>query len=161
MGFDAQALIAQADNLSLPSYRLEEVATINGVTYYNDSKSTIMQATLAAVDALHNKKIILLLGGVSKGVDRAPFVQQLKDNVQAVICFGKEAEQLRAACCAASIEAHAVKTLEEAVALAQKNSQKAEAILLSPGGASFDLFKDYQERGARFKELVLSLSQLH
>ena len=157
MGFDAEKIISQATNLSLPSYRLEEVATVNGVTYYNDSKSTIMQATLAAVDALKNNNIILLLGGTSKGVDRAPFIKELRGKVQEIICFGKEADELCAACTASGIVAYAAATLEEAVKRAHACAQPDNVVLLSPGGASFDLFKDYKERGERFKELVLKL----
>lgn len=158
MGLNAANIITQAGHLSLPSYRLEEVATVNNTTYYNDSKSTIMQATLAAVDSLNGKNIILLLGGVSKGVDRTPFVQQLKDKVTHVICFGKEAEQLYAACATGKIPATTTRTLEEAVICAQKYTQQNTAILLSPGGASYDLFKDYQARGACFKNLIHALS---
>ena len=160
MGFDAEKIISQATNLSLPSYRLEEVATVNGVTYYNDSKSTIMQATLAAVDALKNNNIILLLGGTSKGVDRAPFIKELHGKVQKIICFGKEADELCASCTASGIVAHATTTLEEAVKRAYACAEPKSAAVLSPGGASFDLFKDYKKRGERFKELVLNLQQL-
>jgi UDP-N-acetylmuramoylalanine-D-glutamate ligase len=164
LGLDSEEIISGAKNLTIPDYRLEKVATIQGTSYYNDSKSTIMQATLAAVDALkqtHNNTIIVILGGTSKGVDRTPFVKKLKNNVTHVICFGAEAHELHAMCNAAGIPATAVATLEEAVALAQKlaSSKTAgsqTAVVLSPGGASFDLFKDYKERGERFKQLVLA-----
>lgn len=162
LNLDAQEIISQAHNLAIPDYRLEKVATVQNVSYYNDSKSTIMQATLAAVDALkktHTNNILVLLGGTSKGVDRRPFVQQLKDNVAHIICFGGEAEQLHAMCQAAGIPATATATLEEAVIRAAQQASAGSAVVLSPGGASFDLFKDYKERGERFKNLVLATSK--
>ena len=159
MGLNAADIIAQADNLSIPDYRLEKVAIINSVTYYNDSKSTIMQATLAAVDALQPHPIILLLGGTSKGVDRTGLMQQLKNKIHRIICFGAESQTLYQACSAAAIPAEDVTTLEDAVALAQTMATAGTNVLLSPGGASFDLFANYQARGERFKELVLGLTQ--
>lgn len=162
LGLDSEEIISQAHNLTIPDYRLEKVATIQGVSYYNDSKSTIMQATLAAVDALkknHEKNIIVVLGGTSKGVDRSPFVQNLHNKVNHVICFGSEAQHLHAMCQKHTIPATAVATLEQAVAFARTTARNNMAVVLSPGGASFDLFKDYKERGERFKSLVMNLSK--
>src|SRR6185437_12731626 len=83
---------------TLPEHRGELVATVDGVDYYNDSKSTIFESTLAAVKRLADKPLILLLGGISKGVDRISRVSELKNLVNLVICFGAEAEQLSQAC---------------------------------------------------------------
>lgn len=159
LNIDVQELISHTHNLAIPDYRLEKVATINEVSYYNDSKSTIMQATLAAVDALkksHTSNIIVLLGGTSKGVDRTPFVKTLKDNVTHVICFGGEAQQLRSMCETVGIPATAAATLEDSMSIARSHARPHSAVVLSPGGASFDLFKDYKERGECFKKLVLA-----
>jgi UDP-N-acetylmuramoylalanine--D-glutamate ligase len=159
---NAQEIISQATHLAIPDYRLEKVATINEVSYYNDSKSTIMQATLAAVDALkkvHGTNITVLLGGTSKGVDRTPFVQKLKDTITHIICFGGEAQQLYTMCESAGIPATATATLENSVEHARQKATSGAAVVLSPGEASFDLFKDYKERGERFKKIVLALSE--
>ena len=137
-------------------HRLEHVATIAGVDFYNDSKATIAQATLAAVSAFEPpRSIILLLGGISKGVDRSTLIQQLPAHVKHIICFGKEAYQLHESCTKHMRSAHSFATLEQAYKLALKKACPGDIILLSPGGASFDLFSNYTERGRRFKELVL------
>ena len=138
----------------LPEHRLEKVATINDIDFYNDSKSTTPEATLAAVEQLKNKPIILLLGGLSKGIDREPLIQKLKNNVKMIICFGKEAEQLNSFCIKHKIVSGTFTTLESAFDTAKKYAQPGEQILLSPAGSSFDLFKNYEKRGKYFKLLV-------
>lgn len=144
-------------DLSIPQHRCQLVRTHAGVSYYNDSKSTVTQATLAAVDKLQNQPIHLLLGGLSKGVDREPLIAALQGEIASIICFGKEAEQLHTFCQNYSIDSHPFATLEEAFAYAHKIAQENEVVLLSPAGSSFDLFKDYQERGERFIKLVHEL----
>src|SRR5437773_6469174 len=82
----------------LPEHRFEKIATINSVDFYNDSKSTTTASTLAAVEKLHHRSLHLFLGGLSKGVDRAPFIKQLARSVKRIYCFGEEAEQLHSLC---------------------------------------------------------------
>lgn len=162
LGADAAKIFAKLNNLSLPDYRLDEVTTIHGVTYYNDSKSTIINASIAAVKTLnkkHGNNIILLLGGTSKGVDRTGSIKELKEHVAHIVCFGAEAKELLAACKKAKIPADATTTLEEAITAAKKHAVSQAAVVFSPGGASFDLFKDYKERGEKFKQVVLNLSR--
>ncbi len=142
--------------LELPEHRLEYVGTHNGRSFYNDSKATIIEATLAAATTL-KEPTHLILGGLSKGVDRTNDITLLKDSVRSVHCFGDEAEQLYTACQAAGISATAHESLELAVKAAYSASKKDEAILLSPGGTSYDLYTNYKERGAHFKELVNKL----
>jgi len=138
----------------IPEHRLEKVAVINTITFYNDSKATIAPSTLAALEKLQGNSLILFLGGVSKGVDRQSFIQALPGKVKRIICFGKEAEQLKAWCDTCSLEAKSFATLEEAFKNAVAMAQTGDCILFSPAGASFDLFADYKERGERFKQLV-------
>ncbi len=147
-------ILAQSAKLTRFEHRLEYVATYDGITFYNDSKATIMQATLAAVQELSAHNIILLLGGLSKGVDRRNDIQKLSGTVGQVICFGQEAQQLRKACTVMHIPVQITKTLENAFELAVKIAKPRDYILLSPGGSSFDLFSNYKERGKRFKELI-------
>lgn len=134
--------------------RLEYVGTHNNIHFYNDSKATIMQATQNALHALAGHTIILLLGGISKGVDRTEDIQALEGKVSYVICFGKEAEKLHKICSEVQIPSDLSATLEEAFNKAILQAQAGNTILLSPGGASFDLFANYKERGNRFKELI-------
>jgi UDP-N-acetylmuramoylalanine--D-glutamate ligase len=141
LGFDARTFIAGARVPDLPHNRLEPVATVPGITFINDSKSTIIQATIAAIEALAPQSIILLLGGLSKGVDRIPYLGQLRTTgaVRHVICFGAEAQALFAGCQQAGLPASCCATLEEAVTLAYEQArleQKNTCVLLSPGGTS-------------------------
>ena len=140
-------------------HRLEKCGEYKGISIYNDSKSTLAPATLAAVDKLAGQPIILFLGGVSKGVDRSALISQLQGKVKTIYCFGKEAEQLHGWCLDQKIPSFCHTTLDEAFAAATKEAQSGDQILLSPGGASFDLFANYQERGDYFKKLVKNLKQ--
>src|SRR5581483_3804430 len=83
-----------AQHLNVPEHRLEKVRTYNDVDFYNDSKSSTPQATLAAVERLQGRPIHLFLGGLSKGVDRKELVASLTDKVAYLYCFGKEAQTL-------------------------------------------------------------------
>lgn len=139
---------------SLPAHRLEYLGCKRGILFYNDSKSTTPSSTLAAVQQLEQKPIILLLGGLSKGVDRMPLVQTLHNHVKTVICFGAERQQLSAWCIEFGIPTAQATTLTQAFNLAIEHSTLGDIILLSPGGSSYDLFTDYQERGNHFKNLV-------
>ncbi len=136
-------------------HRLEYVATINNVDFYNDSKATVAQATLAAIESLGHRSIILLLGGLSKGVNRKKLIDKLPSNIKLVVCFGKESYQLHKLCVHSLRSACSVATLEQAYAYAVKRAQAGDVVLLSPGGTSFDLFANYQERGRCFKDLVM------
>jgi UDP-N-acetylmuramoylalanine--D-glutamate ligase len=152
------ATIEQAhDKLAVPEHRLEKVATINNIDFYNDSKSTTAQATLAAVHRLQGRPIHLFLGGLGKGVDRTPLIQQLQGLVVHIYCFGKEAATLYNACLNNRISATEHATLEEAFATCARNIHPDDQVLLSPAGTSYDLFTMYTERGNRFKELVRQL----
>ena len=140
--------------LTLPHHRLDIVATIGDVTFYNDSKSTIAQATLAAVASLRTRPIHLFLGGLSKGVDRRFFIDQLRNQVASIVCFGTEAEQLYTYCKQAGIPASCHSTLETAFQACIMQARSGDCVLFSPAGASYDLFKNYQERGDQFVQLV-------
>lgn len=139
---------------NLPAHRLDRVAQINGLTFYNDSKSTIPQATLAAIDQINSNNITLFLGGISKGVDRTELIYKLKTKVDSVVCFGGEADNLYQLCKKNKIISYNCKTLTEAFNTAINNCKTGQILLFSPAGASFDLFKNYQDRGDNFVKLV-------
>jgi UDP-N-acetylmuramoylalanine--D-glutamate ligase len=143
-----------ADSIVLPEHRLEWVATVNGTIFYNDSKATIPQATMAALDQCKNPTI-LFLGGLSKGVDRSSLINYIaKKTVTHVACFGAEAAQLNQWCKNNSISSTAHATLEDAFSSVQALFKPDVTVLFSPSGSSYDLFQDYQERGKQFKKLV-------
>jgi len=153
LSLDAHAIIMPHALYNLPQHRMDNPIIYQEISFYNDSKSTLMQSTIAAVDKMHTPPL-LLLGGLSKGVDRVTLLPLLKDRVKGLICFGKEAAHLAAAARTIDISASAHVTLDEAFNTALTHAQKGDCILLSPGGSSYDLFSDYKERGAYFEELV-------
>jgi len=157
LGLPLTALPAHAQHLIMPEHRIEYVATIRDAQFYNDSKSTTPTATLAAVQRFCDKPIHLLLGGLSKGIDREPLIQQLRNKVKMVYCFGKEAKELRALCAKHLVPALAFPSLEESVAASSSAAQPGDIILLSPAGSSYDLFQNFEHRGRVFKDLVASL----
>lgn len=155
----ARPLSFELNHPVLPPHRLEHVSTINGVSFYNDSKSTAPAPTLAAVQKLSNKPILLILGGLSKGVDRLPLIAAIKQRVKAVYAFGAEAKELEWASTQNSVPCHSFSTLEQAFAACTINARPGDQILLSPAGSSFDLFKNYKERGNHFKKLIEQISK--
>jgi UDP-N-acetylmuramoylalanine--D-glutamate ligase len=140
------------DALAKPEHRLELIGNVGGKLFYNDSKATTPTATNAALQQFKDKSVTLIIGGVSKGVDRSPFMQSLPKNISHVICFGSEANDLAAACTLPNVSICA--SLEEVVKIAHEKSAPGEIILFSPAGASYDLFTNYVERGNLFKKLV-------
>ncbi len=154
-----QTALKTAATITLPSHRVEKIASIKGVDFFNDSKGTVIEATLAAVKKLQGKPILLFMGGISKGVDRSHAFKELKNLVKTVYCFGAEANSLGQGAAAAHIPCHAFSSLDEAFHTAVAHAQPGEQILFSPSGASFDLFSHYEERGNYFKKLVEKLQE--
>lgn len=149
-----EQIALHAHHIHIPEHRLEKVAAIKDVLFYNDSKSTIIESTDAALKALHSKSVILFLGGLSKGVDRAPFIKTLIGRVKTIYCFGAEADTLVYHCKDIGIDARGFATLDDAFATCTQNIVAGDTVLFSPAGSSHDLFSNYQERGNRFKQLV-------
>lgn len=146
-------------------HRLEYVATLDGVDYYNDSKATNPDATVKALTAFKNP-IILLLGGRNKGNSFLPLARVVKGGVhppnggvKVVIVFGEVAEEIRRALVDCGVRVLSAATLSEAVKLARDCSIFGDVVLLSPACASFDMFSNYEERGEAFKGAVLGLGE--
>jgi len=153
-GLDPDQIRIALSYCSLPAHRLEFLGTHHGIQFYNDSKATTPASTLAAVTQLKKAPIILLLGGLSKGVDRAPMIHALLNQVKHIICFGAERDQLLFWCTEVGIPSTSAATMDEAFAQATRHATEGDSILLSPSGSSYDLFTDYQARGDYFKSLV-------
>lgn len=156
LGIDPCIIASLCNNLAPIEHRVELVAKINEVTFYNDSKSTTIQATRAAIEKLQDTPIHLFLGGLSKGVDRSVLLEQLNGHVYFVYCFGAEAEQLFSFCATYNISARAFATLDAAFEYCIAQVKPGHQVLLSPSGSSYDLFLNYEERGKHFKKLVKS-----
>ena len=153
LGYDVTLIPTFAATAQIPEHRMEKIVR-EAITFYNDSKATTPTSTLSAIERLKGQKIILFLGGLSKGIDRSTLVQSLQGTVQRIYCFGKEAPVLHQWCNDYSIPSSSHPTLETAFSSCMENRKENEIIVLSPSGSSYDLFKDYEERGNRFKNLI-------
>ncbi|MEM1244204.1 MAG: cyanophycin synthetase, partial [Pseudomonadota bacterium] len=141
------------------AHRCEYVLSTQGIRWYNDSKGTNIGATQAAITSVGDDligKVVLLAGGLAKGQDFKLLQEPIQRYVKQVILFGEDAT-LIASQLADATEIKLVGSFEEAVKQAQLTAQHGDAVLLSPACASFDMFKDYQERGNIFKKLVQEL----
>ena len=137
-------------------HRSEYVATVRGVDFVNDSKSTNVNSTWYALESL-NTPIILILGGVDKGNDYTLIEDLVKEKVKAIVCMGLDNKKIHAAFNNIVQRIVDTKTAEEAVVAAFSLSLKGNTVLLSPACSSFDLFNNYEERGRMFKEAVRAL----
>src|SRR5438876_2584173 len=135
-------------------HRLELVAERGGVGYVNDSKATNVAATLRALAAYEDEPVRLILGGSRKGEDFAPLAAALGPNVRAVYVIGETADALAGVIPGRSQWAGDLAT---AVERAARAAQPGEVVLLSPACASYDQFRDFEERGEEFKRLVANL----
>lgn len=137
-------------------HRMEPVATIRGVEYINDSKATNVNSTWFALESMV-KPTILILGGVDKGNDYSILMGLVKEKVKAIVCMGTDNRKIHEAF--GSVVSLMVNTAsaEEAVQAAFHFATKGDVVLLSPACASFDLFKNYEDRGNQFKEAVKDL----
>lgn len=137
-------------------HRLEHVAKISGVDYINDSKATNVNSTWYALESV-NPQVILIMGGVDKGNDYEMLRELVQDKVKAIICLGKDNKRIHEAfegdveVIVNTFSAH------EAVQVAYHLAKKGDTVLLSPACASFDLFKNYEDRGNQFKMAVKEL----
>ncbi len=140
-----------------PSHRIEFVATIEGVDYFNDSKGTNIDATIKAVVAMKNE-VILIAGGVDKGASYKPWKEFFLNKVKRIIVLGQAAEKITGDLEDDFVIEH-VATLQEAVMKARALAEPGDTILLSPGCSSYDMFRDYAHRGDEFKKLVLEVQK--
>lgn len=151
---DIQAVEKELKNLQVPEHRVEFVKKIHNVAVYNDSKSTVWQATQSAIERFPNQRIALFLGGLSKGTDRTPLIEYLKTRKITVFSFGAEAEKLAMLCKKHGVGCVQAETLELALELFLKEHTQFDVLLFSPAGSSFDLFKNFQDRGNQFKKMI-------
>jgi UDP-N-acetylmuramoylalanine--D-glutamate ligase len=137
-------------------HRLEHVAKISGVNYINDSKATNVNSTWYALESVSNE-VILIMGGVDKGNDYEMLKDMVHQKVKAIVCLGKDNKRIHEAfeddveIIVNTFSAH------EAVQVAYHLAKKGDTVLLSPACASFDLFKNYEDRGNQFKAAVKEL----
>jgi UDP-N-acetylmuramoylalanine--D-glutamate ligase len=138
-------------------HRCQWVAEVGGVNYYEDSKGTNVGATLAAIEGMPGEKVVLIAGGQGKGQDFTPLRHAVASRARAVVLIGEDAPLLRQALERSAAISHAF-TMEEAVAQAAALAHPGDSVLLSPACASFDMFRNYAERGERFVAAVQGLA---
>jgi UDP-N-acetylmuramoylalanine--D-glutamate ligase len=141
-------------------HRMQHVAEIDGVAYFDDSKATNVGATVAALDGLAPsvKRIVLIAGGKDKGGDYAPMRERLERCARAVIVIGEARTIIKGALSGAAYPVMEAESLEGAVEAARRNAQPGDAVLLAPACASFDMFRSYAHRGEVFQAAVQRLS---
>ena len=136
-------------------HRSQWIAELDGVVWYNDSKGTNVGATLAALQGMPGK-VVLIAGGLGKDADFTPLRQAALEKARAVVLIGRDAPLIEAALNGVVPVAHAA-TMQDAVMQARYLAQPGDVVLLSPACASFDMFSGYEERGQVFADAVLGL----
>lgn len=137
-------------------HRMESVATVRGVEFINDSKATNVNSTWYALESM-TKPTVLILGGVDKGNDYSLIRELVKDKVKAIVCMGTDNKKIHEAFENISEKIVDTASAEAAVAAAFSLGTVGDVVLLSPACASFDLFKNYEDRGLQFKQAVMNL----
>ena len=155
-GVEAEAIVKALKNFKNASHRLEEAGNINNISFINDSKATNVDAAFYALGAF-DKPIIWIAGGTDKGNDYSKLKTRVRKNVKAMVCLGLDNEKLKQSFKDEVKQLLETTDMDDAVKKSFSHAQSGDVILLSPACASFDLFKNYEERGEKFKEAVKKL----
>ena len=156
LGCKPEVIRQAVRNFKAVEHRIEYVATVRGVEYYNDSKATNVDATIKAIESFP-ANIHLILGGKDKGSDYSVLNDLLRQRVKRVYTIGAAAAKIASQISGAA-EIAPAGTLEEAVRLAATAAQSGDVVLLAPACASFDQFQNYEHRGRVFKDAVRALA---
>jgi UDP-N-acetylmuramoylalanine--D-glutamate ligase len=156
LGIRKEKIREAVSNFHSLEHRMEFVATVKGVDFINDSKATNVNSTWYALESMQ-KPTILILGGVDKGNDYALVADLVKDKVKAIVCMGTDNAKLIEYFKDKVAQIIEVDSAKKAVNASFKLAEKGDVVLLSPACASFDLFKNYEDRGHQFKESVKEL----
>jgi len=144
-------------------HRMQRVALRGGVEWFDDSKGTNVGATVAALNGLApalgglSRKAVLILGGEGKGQNFAPLVPAIRARAKHVLLIGRDAALIERAIAPGGVPAERIESMEQAVARAAQIAADGDAVLLSPACASFDMFRDYKQRGEAFAAAVNAL----
>lgn len=161
VGLPFDAMLAVLVEFKGLAHRCEWIAEVAGVTYYNDSKATNVGAALAAIDGLGNDiagKLVLVAGGDGKGADFSGLRKPINEYCRAVILLGKDAPIIEKLLDSSVVKVH-VTSIEQAVSEAARLAQAGDAVLLAPACASWDMFKNFEQRGDLFAEAVRRLNK--
>jgi len=158
LGIPRDALAAGLATFRGLPHRLQQVALRRGVAWFDDSKGTNVGAALAALRGL-GRPAVLIAGGDGKGQDFAPLAPAVAAHARAVLLIGRDAPLLERALAASGVPLERCASLEQAVARAAALARAGDAVLLSPACASFDMFRDYRQRGEAFAAAVAALGE--
>jgi UDP-N-acetylmuramoylalanine--D-glutamate ligase len=165
----AALMLARAIDLSWPSllralrayrgepHRVEFLRNISGVDFIDDSKGTNVGATVAALEGL-GQRVVLIAGGVGKGQDFSPLVRPVALHARAVLLIGRDGPTIGEALAGTGVPLVTADSLEAAVVASLDHAQEGDAVLLSPACASFDMFRSYAHRAQVFADAVTELA---
>jgi UDP-N-acetylmuramoylalanine--D-glutamate ligase len=153
-GVEDKQVIKVLPKFKALSHRLEFVAEINGVKWYNDSKATTPQSAITAIEAF-DQPIVIIAGGYDKQIPFDEFGQRISQKAKAAILLGQTAQKI--ASTIGNTKAEIVNSLTEAVNSAKQLAESGDIVLLSPACASYDMFDNFERRGQEFTRLVLGL----
>ncbi len=160
MGVPGGAIEKTLKSFKGVEHRLEEVRVLSGVRYVNDSKATNPDSVLKALESYGNSPIVLLAGGRNKGASFDLLAQSIKEKVKYLLLMGEAAVELEEAVQKIGFSRYRlVSGMEEAVAVGQQVADSGDVVLLSPANASFDAYRNYEDRGRDFKERVGQLKR--
>lgn len=159
VGLNEKTIVKSLDGFNNASHRLELVTEVNGVKYINDSKATNVDSVKYALDSF-DKPIIWIAGGVDKGNDYSQLDELVFEKVKALVCVGKDNSKLKEYFGDKLPMIIETQDMEDAVSWCNEVSESGDHVLLSPACASFDLFKNYEDRGDIFKNAVKRFEEL-
>ena len=154
LGMKMEAMVAAISDYAPPAHRCEFVRDLDGVSWINDSKATNLDAMAQAIRSA-NGTVVLIAGGKDKGFEFDENAGLVRDRVRAAVLIGEMRHRIAKSW--QSTQCHCVDSLEEAVAAARRLANPADTVLFSPGTSSFDMFRNYVERGDHFKNFVNQL----
>lgn len=157
VGADVNKSIEAVKSFRNAPHRLEFVGSIYGVKYVNDSKATNVDSVWYALDSMQTP-VVLIVGGVDKGNDYSQIESLVKEKVHTIIALGKDNSKVFAGFSSMVSEIKEASSMMDAIRLAHDSAKQGDTVLLSPACASFDLFKNYEDRGNQFRNLVIELA---
>ena len=159
IGVDQKQILAGLQTFENAPHRLENVGVINGITFVNDSKATNVDSVFYALDSFDIEPLIWIAGGVDKGNDYTQIEELVKQKVKTLICLGKDNDKLVSFFTGKVPAIYQSQSIHEVIELGLQLGQSGDVVLLSPACASFDLFRNYEDRGNQFRTAVLELSR--
>ena len=159
---DCETAVKAIKEFKPVEHRIEFIREIDGVKWYNDSASSSPSRTLSGINAF-KEKIVLIAGGYDKNLDYAPLAKPIIEKVKTLILIGQTSGKIYEVVKSElekenkNLDIYMCETLEETIPIAKKNAGKGDVVLFSPASASFDMFKNFADRGNKFKNLVKGL----